>query len=183
MTSDYVGQDVLEPDQYLGPKRYRIRARCTLCEKEYHWITTRLDGSDRPCPKKKCREAIAQAEAAIRQANLQKMLDEQRPPGHIGHNLQTKAIDLTADIVMQDYQLTDLKDGIRHGETMAPKLPPAQQQAADNFFSGPPTGNSRLAQRMNRRVRSALAGGAQHMSVNPTIVGPPPEIRLLNKDG
>lgn len=51
-----------------------------------------------------------------------------------GTSIHNKAIDETARIVMHDYGLTDLRDDVRPTETMAPKLPPKQQAAADGFF-------------------------------------------------
>lgn len=50
--------------------------------------------------------------------------------------IQNKAVDMTADIVMEDYKMGDLKDNVRAGESMAPKLDPARQHQADNFFGG-----------------------------------------------
>lgn len=62
--------------------------------------------------------------------------------GHISKDIPTestmrnKAVDMTADIVMQDYKLGDIKDNVRVGETMAPKLEPRLQASADNMFGG-----------------------------------------------
>ena len=50
--------------------------------------------------------------------------------------MRNKAVDTTANIVMEDYKLTDLKDNVRAGETMAPKLAPVLQEKADNMFGG-----------------------------------------------
>jgi hypothetical protein len=89
----------------------------------------------------------------------------------IGKNVRVKAVDETAKIVMEDYQMTDLKDNIRHGENVAPKLPPAQQKAADNYF-----GNAGLkAAGINEKQaallgRRAIAGAFRDMSVPPTVV-------------
>lgn len=57
-------------------------------------------------------------------------------PASIGQNVGIKAIDETAKIVMQDYGMTDLRTDVRPHETAAPKLAPALQQQADNFFVG-----------------------------------------------
>ena len=59
-----------------------------------------------------------------------------RAPAMIGQNVQIKAIDETAKLVMQDYGMTDLRSDVRQGETAAPKLAPRLQQQADNFFTG-----------------------------------------------
>ena len=62
--------------------------------------------------------------------------------GKISHDvtgqnaIQNKAIDKTAEIVMDNYGMTDLRDNVRPGEAMAPKLAPHLQNGADNFFGG-----------------------------------------------
>jgi hypothetical protein len=63
-------------------------------------------------------------------------LSMQQAPGLVGGNIQIKAIDETAKIVMQDYGMTDLRSDVRPGETAAPKLPPQMQEKVDNFFVG-----------------------------------------------
>ena len=55
---------------------------------------------------------------------------------HGGKSNFSKAMDMTADIAMKDYGMTDLKSDMRSGASMAPSLPPAQQARADAFFSG-----------------------------------------------
>jgi hypothetical protein len=59
-----------------------------------------------------------------------------RAPAMVGQNISVKAIDQTAQIVMQDYGMTDLRTDVREHETAAPKLPPMLQAQADNFFVG-----------------------------------------------
>jgi hypothetical protein len=62
--------------------------------------------------------------------------------GKISHDIPTgsitknRCVDKTADIVMTDYGMTNLKDNVRVGENMAPKLAPHLQGAADNMFGG-----------------------------------------------
>lgn len=59
-----------------------------------------------------------------------------KAPATIGASLQVKAIDETAKIVMEDYGMGDLRTDVRQGETAAPRLAPALQRQADNFFLG-----------------------------------------------
>lgn len=59
-----------------------------------------------------------------------------KAPATVGQNTQVKAIDKTAEIVMQDYGMTDLRTNVRMGETAAPKIAPQLQVQADNFFVG-----------------------------------------------
>ena len=111
------------------------------------------------------------------------MLEEQRAPGLIGASVMVKAVDATAEIVMQDYKLTDLKDNVRAGESIAPKLPPAQQALADGMFGGgthglqvkdPQTGQVRSlqAERMNRLGQRAIAGHFRASAVPPNAIIP-----------
>jgi hypothetical protein len=58
-----------------------------------------------------------------------------RAPAAVGMSNMTKAIDATAQITMEDHQLTDLRSDVRMGETMTPKLPPRLQAQADAVFS------------------------------------------------
>lgn len=169
----YVGQTMLEPEGYLQPRRYRIECLCHRCGNRYHYETSKLTADDRPCPKKKCR-AQAHEERVMREAeNMARILETRTPPGHIGDKPIVQAIDKTAEIVMQDHGMTDLRDNIRPGEAMAPKLPPPMQKAADNFFTAQPVvergGNSRQAELLKRR---AIAGAFRGMAINPGAVTP-----------
>jgi hypothetical protein len=173
--TSYVGSETLPPDQYLGPRRFRIVCVCHECGEEYSWITTKPGGKDRPCPVKACKEAVLEREVERRAENLAKMLLEQRAPGHIGDNAQVRAIDKTAEIVMQDHGMTDLKDNIRTGEAMAPKLPPAMQAASDNFFTANPLKDRGVGSRQAELIkRRALAGAYRGMAVSPQVVGGTP---------
>lgn len=191
----FIGQELaeLDPDvpKHLQPRRYRVTALCLRCQEEYEWVTTKLEGKDRPCPKKRCREAARAEEIEREVANRTKMLEEQRPPGHIGDKPIVKAIDTTAQIVMEDHGLTDLKDNIRRGESMAPKLPPAQQRMADGFFGGQnliPDGavNRRRQAQMDRLARSAIAGAFRGTAPPANLVLPgrqgEPALRSLGAD-
>lgn len=161
--------ETLPPDGYLTPRRYKVTAVCNICGGEFHWITTKLDGKDRPCPKRACKDAVLEAEVERRARNLAKMLEEQRAPAQIGKNKRTKAIDATANIVMEDHHMTNLNDNIRPGEAMAPKLAPHLQKQADGFFGGGAAagGNSAMARRMNQLGQRALAGAYRGRAVTP----------------
>ena len=166
--------ETLPPEDFLGPRRYRITCRCLRCKKPYSYVATTLSSPDRPCPRKKCREAATQEEIERRARNLAAMLAEQKAPGHIGDNVRVKAVDKTAEIVMADYGMTDLKDNIREGDIVAPKLPPAQQKLADGYFGGQAVGerwgmNNRQTRQMLAR---ATAGAFRNMAINPGVVVP-----------
>lgn len=83
--------------------------------------------------------------------------------GHISRDTSTaartqnKAIDLTADIVMQDHKLTNLQDSSRVGESMAPKIEPRLQAQADGFFGAKKKGGN-IPFDPAKLARSAMAG-------------------------
>ena len=168
--TDYLGSEAMEPDGYLQPTRYRIKAKCGRCNHVYSWIANSPGGANKPCPKAACKEAAMNEEIERRALRLAKMLEEQRAPGVIGQNRIVQAIDTTAEIVMKDHGLTNLQDNVREGDILAPKLPHKMQQAADGFFGGVPKQgvNRQVAARMNARVGRALRG--QGIKVNPSIV-------------
>lgn len=173
----------MEPDGFMQPKRYRFWFRCERCGKEYAKVAKVSPKNDPPCPDKSCEIKQQLAETQRQLQNMQRMLLEQRPPGHIGENVQVKAIDATADIVMTDYKMTNLQDNIRHGDAVAPKLPFPQQQKADNFFGGdgsakipdfarPGTVRTVTAKQINMIGQRAIRGSYRHMSVTPRVLYP-----------
>ena len=102
------------------------------------------------------------------------IIESRRPPGHIGDSVIVKAVDATAQIVMEDHKMTDLQDNLRTGDVAAPKLPPAQQKLADGFFGGQAVAerNGVSSGQMQALGRRAMAGAFRNMSVNPQIAVP-----------
>lgn len=70
--------------------------------------------------------------------------------------MKNKCVDKTADIVMHDYGMTNLKDNVRPGETMAPKLDPVRQAAADGMFGG--AKNRKMPFNAGKLAKQALSG-------------------------
>lgn len=169
----HLGTDTLPPQQYLGPKVYRITCRCDVCLEEFSWETTKLTARNRACPNPVC-VATRREENRIKvERNRAKILEERRGPATIGDKPVVKAIDTTAEIVMEDYGMTDLRDNIREGDAVAPKLPAAQQRQADGFFGGKAVqaergggAGDKLAQLIRAR---ALSGRYRGMAINPTV--------------
>lgn len=163
----------LEPDKYLGPRRFRIHARCDRCGTVYHWTTTTLSGKDKPCPDKTCQEAARREEILREARNLAQIFLEQRAPATIGDNPRNNAIDKTADIVMTDYGLTNLQDNIREGDVIAPKLPTVGEsgmklnEAADKFFSGDALKREGMSRQAQILGAQAIAGSFANMAANP----------------
>jgi hypothetical protein len=98
-----------------------------------------------------------------------------KAPAAIGGNIQVKAIDETAKIVMEDYGMTDLRSDVRETESAAPKLPPVLQRQADNFFGGGPKGQRRSGSGMPinlaAHARAALAGGLRDPRTESQTIG------------
>ena len=136
MTIESQGFDVLESEQYLGPKSYKFYYRCGICGTEYSKTCKAPPKHDPPCPNTGCEDKAKIAEMEKQIANLTRMLESGVPPAQIGHKVVVKAVDETAKIVMEDYGLTNLKDRVGPGEAVAPALPPKQQAQADAYFAG-----------------------------------------------
>ena len=189
MTVESMGSEEVEMDGeipvHLQPKRFRYRYQCQLCGHEYSKVCKAVPRVDPPCPNPGCADKARIAELEANMERLQKMLESGVPPAQIGHKTVVKAVDATAKIVMEDFGMTNLRDGISHGESMAPKLPVAQQAAADNYFggggfspkqiasvTGAPATHGITAAQANLLGRRAMAGAFRNMAVPPTVVRP-----------
>jgi len=173
--SDYLGREEVPPDFHLDKPRYRIRCRCLRCGKTYSKIVSKLTDDNPPCPRKVCKELAKAEERALMEANLRAMIEAERGPGHIGNKPIVQAIDKTAEIVQQDYALTNLKDSLREGDIAAPRLPPKQQDAADNFFNPKAQMkgiDARHRKQMELLGRRAISGAFRSMAVNPAELLP-----------
>ena len=188
----------VDPEHYLGPRMKKITFECAKCG---HIWTRKYKAEPRhdpACPSKSCSKQSEMDDLRRQVANLTAMLESNSAPATIGQNIRVKAVDETARIVMEDQNMTNLKDNIRMGETMAPPLPPAQQKRADTLFSaaaansgnvpvlnasgGPARSisNKRLQAVGQRAIRGAYRGN----SVSPTSVLPkerPAAIQVKNE--
>ena len=161
----HVANEPMAPDGYLAPRKYRVVCKCLRCGNDFSWETEKLTKRDKPCPNPICKEAIRIEKGAREARNFQGIL-ENGPPALIGNSNVVKAVDTTAQIVMDSYGMTNLKDGIRAGESMAPKLPEKMQAAADGFFGGPQN-NPAQQKRFADLGRRAIAGQFRQNSVDP----------------
>lgn len=140
----------------MEKQKYRITCKCD-CGNVFKLITTNSDVKSARCSmckaKKRMTRLVRTGDGPVSNADItaeklaeklmedpafqQRLLSKLMSPTPQGEKNRIKAVDTTADIVMQDYKIGDLPDrGIRPGDNMAPKLPPAQQVKADNFFGG-----------------------------------------------
>lgn len=89
-----------------------------------------------------------------------------------------KAVDITAETTMHNYGMTDLKDNVGMGETMAPSLRPDLQKQADSFFSG--KGVHSRNNELNNQVGNIMrAQGARAMAGH-TNFQKTPEAGIIN---
>ena len=171
--TETLGVEMVEPDGYLQPRKVRVTYQCDDCGKQYKRVFKAVPKADPPCPNPRC--AAAREVAAMRREveTLKAMIASGSAPAQIGAKTVVKAVDETAKIVMEDYGMTNLRDGIRPGESVAPKLPPQQQAAADGYFGGKGMTQRGLSkQQVELLGRRAAAGAYRNMAVAPTEIAP-----------
>lgn len=113
--------------------QFQVTIRCMnpACGHRYRRVMEAPDAEtleyipDPPCPK-----------CAVKRRRKKFDFASGKAPA-AGGSLIVRAVDTTAQIVMQDHGMTDLRSDVREGESMAPKLPPRQQAMADSFFAKP----------------------------------------------
>jgi hypothetical protein len=173
--SDVLAAEWVDSEQYLGPKMKRITYQCAKCRHVWTKTFKAEPKRDPPCPNQYCVQLAEMDMLRREMENLKQMLLDQRGPAHIGDKVVVKAIDATADIVMQDYKLTDLKDNIREGEAMAPKLPPPMQKMADGYFGGKGLAEQTGANKMQveRLKQRAIHGAFRGLAVSAPSMAPP----------
>lgn len=170
-------------------KKFQLVLKCKPCQHRYKRVVVIDDDEsiddipNPPCPKcaKKAKrtDAAQQATPPIPHDGMNGIIEQQRAPG-IGGATIVKHIDQAAKIVMEDHHLSDLKDNVREGDTMAPSLPPAQQKLADNFFGPRPnqTNNKRQQAQMQRLMRRAVGGAYRASALDVKAVLPDNRVAL-----
>ncbi len=130
-----------------------IKNRCQNCSHTYRFRATSnlpdaSDVPDKDCPKCKAAQKTRGLDIAAGKAPA------------VGGSNAVKAMDMAANMVMEDHGMTDLSSDGREGAIMAPKLPPVQQQRADAMFSSPKISSNALNSRVQNMVRAAQQGQA-----------------------
>ena len=129
--------------------KYKVTSLCRHCGTKFSTIVSDVGRKKQiRCPNLDCNKV---------QREIGFDPGEGQAPGLIGSNI-AKAIDFTAEKVMREHGMTDLKDNIREGDTMAPTLPKEQQKAVDTFFT--PEKNPRLSNRGKRAIAGAFRSTA-----------------------
>lgn len=105
--------------------RYKVTCRCNDCGTVFSRVLKSESAPNPKCPNRSCRK-----EQRERGLDLTKA----QAPAAVG-SVTARAVDTTAEIVMQDHGLSDLRDNVRQGETSTPKLAPNLQHQVDNFFN------------------------------------------------
>lgn len=152
---------------------YRVKLQCCTCGHVWKATLKSLDDPDPKCPNLACSEAV-----------LTRGMDfnSTRAPAAIGMSNAVRAVDETAKIVMDTYQMTDLRSDVRPGETMAPKLAPHLQKQADSVFGGAKRGNPLLPRNAGRLARNALAGAYRPgVGGTPDVIGQLHDARIKPK--
>ena len=172
----------MQPESYLEARQYRVTYECERCGHKWKRTYATIPKKDPPCPKVECIVARSLEDKQREVDNLRQMLESQTAPAQVGANIQVRAVDETAKIVMEDFHMTDLKDNVRQGESVAPPLSVEKQKQADNYFGGKGTvpvitapGEKRATMRaahMNALGRRAIAGAFANMAVPPTAIMP-----------
>jgi phage FluMu protein Com len=150
--------------------RFEVTIRCTSCHHKYKRTLkasseAELDRMpDPPCPK--CKTAAAESKIAPFD------VAGGRAPS-VGGSLVVKATDYTMNATAEDYGMTDMRDfdKVREGEMTAPKLAPALQAQADNFFGGGGNRQKRNPMGMSQgQMLKAAVGGRFSTSDTPNPV-------------
>jgi hypothetical protein len=182
MTSEFVSYETQGPAPF-EPRKYRVRYHCAECGHKWwgRWLKA-IPKQNPSCPNPSCAQIRQLRQMQIENQRLRAMLEEQRAPAQIGANPIVKAVDYTAEMTMESYGMTNLKDNIREGESMAPPLPGPKQQQADNYFkaAGPAktvdlvTGRQRIiqAKHLNTIAERAVKGAYRRRAVSPISVIP-----------
>lgn len=152
---------------HLQPRKFDIRCKCLNCGNIYtkrvgervHMEIVTGKRLDPPCPRKACKEKARAAEIERMALNMAKVITEGKGPGQVGSNF-SKAADITANMVMSEYKLTNLRDDNRPGESSTPKLPAPQQERADAFFGTSEKVVNPFLQRQLQRATMVANSGA-----------------------
>lgn len=113
--------DLVERTEFLSIEKYA----CFSCRRDSRFYKEKEGDELSHCPRCGSQDVkhMGLAMAPITTSSAQNMI---------------KALDVTAKLTMDTYKMSDLNlnSSMREGDSCAPKLPPAQQAAANAFFNG-----------------------------------------------
>lgn len=204
----------------MTKQKYKMTFKCSDCKSTFDKITTNQNLMSPRCPY--CKEeneatklhrigdGPISEETLIAQKAMklymetpefqQSLLSKMMSPTPQSSQNTNKAIDVTAEIVMQDHKMGNITDKKQQpGETMAPRLDPVRQNMADNMFGKKKSGlNTCLdmgtgrARSMGDRginmgalARNAMAGAYRGGSIDPVAAvqnkREPLKVQYVNK--
>lgn len=174
-------------------QKYRMTFKCGDCATVFKKITMNANLDKAPCPECKKKNRITRFtrmnDGPVSASDLKERDWDKhpyvRPPKSAESSANMiKAVDETARIVMEDHKMGDLKDNVRAGESMAPKLAPHLQKQADAMFAG--GGRKAMIPNAAKMARTAMAGGYRNSGyVDPISTLSPkhkPPVSIVNKD-
>lgn len=128
---------------------YEVKYCCDECDHVFYKMVDRdprkINVRAPACPE--CRKNKAKAKSQIKVSGDVKSQTETQKDAVIediiaskkfpssGKGAFTKAMDETAKIVMEDYQMTNLNDNLREGDNMVPKLRPELEAQVGKGFN------------------------------------------------
>jgi len=150
-----------------------IKNRCQQCSHTYRFkaVSSLPDAGD--VPDKECPKC-----SAVQKTRGLDMSAGKAPA--VGGSNTVKAMDMAANMVMEDHGMTDLSSDGREGAIMAPKLPPGQQQRADSMFAAPKI-NSAIGSRVQSMVRAAQQGKALGAFAKPSDPRAPNPVEMVHR--
>ena len=142
--------------------RFRHFFRCKTCGNRFHVDRLTADSTKVKtphCPRKTCGGKAKESHVP----DIGFDPAEGRAPATT--SIQAKAYDLAHQWQMDEQKVTNIRDGVRQGESSAPSLEPRLQQMADGFWGGARKQNTRTARAdlspvFGQRAIDAQAGAA-----------------------
>lgn len=137
---------------------FEVKYTCDTCQPLYTFYKI-VDEDPRkvklrtpPCPQCKARKSFAKSQMKIsgavnpntdHNANINEIIATKQAPAFAVPNAKNRAIDETAEIVMKDYNMTDINMGshLRQGDNCVPKLTHDLEKKVDEVFAAKPKNN------------------------------------------
>jgi glutaredoxin len=146
---------------------FKSSYKCSDCKYQFEKITKNFPKKDPSCPKcKQVKKVNFKSSVSDKTHNLdddsrvQEMIAARKPPSS-GKSNFTKAMDYTSEMVMQDYQMTNLQDNLREGDSMAGKLSHEMERKVDAVFAPQkPIMGQGTASSLNKNLMRQINSGA-----------------------
>lgn len=146
---------------------YKASYRCKDCNHNFSRVTKNFPKKEPNCPKCKKNDRLKwggtvsdtthDMSPTVMQGGTP---DNPQKTFSMGKSNFTKAMDTTAEIVMQDYNLTNLQDNLRAGDSMAPKLTPELERKVDDVFKPQkPIMGQQGATNLNKAITANINAG------------------------